>query len=227
MLYSVHMMRKEDVTQVNEIDREAFSTQWPPPNYKHELENQLARYIVTCDETKAVEKVGRVCPEKGLSGLMSRVKRWFNRTRFFSDELASPDRPYIIGFAGIWVMADEAHITNIAVRKCYQRRGVGELMLMHLIDLTQEMKAETMTLEVRVSNTAAQSLYHRYGFTQVGLRRGYYTDNREDALLMSTQNINSVSFQARLRRLKQDYCRRWGIESQQLVMDYPVRPDKR
>jgi len=68
-----------------------------------------------------------------------------------------------------------------------------------------------ITLEVRASNIAAQSLYSKYGFAQVGLRRGYYTDNREDGVLMSTEDIASVPFQVRLQELKQAHSEKWGI----------------
>lgn len=214
MPYYVRLMRKEDVIQVNEIDREAFPTQWPPPNYQHELQNQLARYITACDDTKTVEDPMRNT-EKGLQGLAFRVMGWFNHKVSEGPPVAS--QQYIVGFAGIWVMADESHITNIAVRKSYQRRGIGELMLIAIVDLSAELKANIITLEVRVSNAVAQNLYYKYGFTQTGLRRGYYTDNREDAMLMSTEDITSASFQARFQQLKQAHSRRWGIASYQLV----------
>jgi len=203
LTYSIRPMCKEDIAQVIEIDREAFPTQWPPPNYRQELQNQLARYIVTCDDTKTFTEAAAK-PDTGISGLLPGIKRWFNRNRSASNEPPPPDQKYIIGFAGIWVLADEAHITNLAVRKQYQRQGIGELLLISTIDLAKEMKASTMTLEVRASNLAAQSLYRKYGFVQVGTRRGYYLDNREDGILMSTESINSASFQAHLHQLRED-----------------------
>ena len=204
-------MSNEDIAQVSEIDREAFPTQWPPANYKHELQNQLARYIVACDETKTFDGP-KVKPENGLHSLVSRIRRWLNHNCFFGNELPSPSRQYIAGFAGIWVLADEAHLTNIAVRKRYQCRGIGELLLISTIDMAKELKATFITLEVRASNTAAQSLYRKYGFTQVGIRRSYYTDNREDGILMSSENIASGSFQAQLQQLRQAHSRKWGSQ---------------
>ncbi|MFH1169416.1 MAG: ribosomal protein S18-alanine N-acetyltransferase [Chloroflexota bacterium] len=200
--YRVRLMRQEDIPQVNEIDREAFSTQWPPPNYRHELENQLARYIVAYDKDRTTEE-----PEPRMEAALNRliygIGHWFNRDHSPRQSPPPRLRQYITGFAGIWVLADEAHITNIAVRKSHQRQGIGELLMINVIGMAREMKADTVTLEVRVSNTTAQNLYIKYGFTQVGLRRGYYTDNREDAVLMSTPSINSDSFQARLQQLQQ------------------------
>ena len=81
--------------------------------------------------------------------------------------------------------------------------GIGELLLIATLDLTKEMKASIMTLEVRTSNLSAQRLYSKYGFVQVGIRRGYYLDNREDGILMSTESINSETFQGRLRQLRE------------------------
>jgi len=214
----VRLMRREDIAQVTEIDREAFPTLWPPANYQHELQNRLAHYIVACDEEKTVEEPEvEASPEKGFPSLVSRVRQLFNHDRFFSNKLPPSGREYIIGFAGFWIMADEAHLTNIAVWKLYRRQGVGELLLISVIDMATKLNAYIITLEVRASNTAAQGLYHKYGFTQVGLRRGYYTDNREDAVLMSTENITSASFQAHLQQLKQAHSRRWGIALYQVV----------
>jgi ribosomal-protein-alanine N-acetyltransferase len=209
LTYSVRRMVKEDLGQVTEIDREVFSTQWPPTNYRQELENKLAHYVVVCDDTKTIEE-SYPAPPNGLSKLISTIKSWFNRNRLPDSRLPTVKRQYIIGFSGIWVLANEAHITNIAVRQQYQRRGIGELLLISTIDLAKERRASTMTLEVRASNYAAQKLYSKYGFTQVGLRRGYYLDNREDAVIMSTENITSPSFQAKLEQLREALARKWG-----------------
>jgi ribosomal-protein-alanine N-acetyltransferase len=208
LTYSIRLMEKEDLAQVNEIDREAFYTQWPPPNYRRELQNKLAHYIVAYDDARTVEAT-EVQPQSGLSRLLSRMRLWFNRNHTPDKNASQVQRQYIVGFSGIWVLADEAHITNIAVRQQYQRQGIGELLLISTIDLAKELKANTMTLEVRASNLAAQNLYSKYGFMQVGLRRGYYLDNREDAILMSTDSINSESFRARLEQLREALARRF------------------
>ena len=201
MTYTVRPMTREDIPQVNEIDREAFPTQWPPPNYRNELNNQLAHYIILVDDAASPpEPVLK--PGKGLIELLARLGRWLENDPEDNDRPPS-ERQYLAGFAGIWVMADEAHITNIAVRRKYQRRGLGELLLIATIDLAQEMRASMMTLEVRASNTTAQSLYRKYGFVEVGVRRAYYVDNREDGIIMSTENISSEPFQTRLRQLRE------------------------
>ena len=114
-------------------------------------------------------------------------------------------------------MAGEAHIINIAVRELHRRQGIGELLLIFAIDLAAELNAHIITLEARVSNTAAQSLYYKYGFAQAGLRHHYYIDNKEDAVIMSTENITSVSFQKHLQELKQAHSRKWGMLFYQIV----------
>ncbi len=211
-------MRREDVAQVTEIDRKAFPTLWPPVNYERELENRLAHYIVACDEAERVEEPKvEASLEKDLPGLASRVGRLFDYNRFFGHELPKSGKQYITGFAGFWVMAGEAHITNIAVRELHRRQGIGELLLISMINLATELNARIITLEVRASNTIAQSLYCKYGFTQAGLRHNYYIDNKEDAVIMSTENITSPPFQAHLQRLKQAHSRKWGIALYQIA----------
>lgn len=93
----------------------------------------------------------------------------------------------VIGYGGYWHVLNEAHVTNIAVLPAYRRKGCGSMLLAHMILDAQKNGVDTMTLEVRISNYAARTLYERYGFCQTGLRPGYYSDNREDALIMTKQ----------------------------------------
>lgn len=90
----------------------------------------------------------------------------------------------IIGYAGVWLIVDEGHVTNIAVDPDFQGRHLGDKLMRALITMCIAHRARRMTLEVRVSNTKAQNLYKKYGFVGVGIRKGYYTDNLEDALIM-------------------------------------------
>ena len=89
-----------------------------------------------------------------------------------------------IAYMGMWVLADEGHITNIAVSKNYRRQGVASLLLKDFIDLAKEKNLSFMTLEVRESNEAARALYSSFGFCEVGRRKKYY-ENTEDAILMT------------------------------------------
>lgn len=90
----------------------------------------------------------------------------------------------IRGYMGLWVILDEAHITNVAIHPDYRNRHLGELLMREVTLRCQAAGIQRMTLEVRVSNLAAQALYERLGFINVGIRKGYYTDTKEDAIIM-------------------------------------------
>lgn len=90
----------------------------------------------------------------------------------------------IIGYGGMWTIVDEAHITNIAVRPAYRGRKLGERLLREMMKTAAFLGMRRMTLEVRVSNTIAQNLYAKFGFAPSGVRKRYYSDNNEDALIM-------------------------------------------
>jgi ribosomal-protein-alanine N-acetyltransferase len=108
----------------------------------------------------------------------------------------------VIGFAGIWLMVDEAHVTTFAVDPAWRRRGVGERMLLALLDVSVARRAREATLEVRLSNMAARRLYEKYGFRPVGVRPRYYTDNGEDALIMTTDPLESPEMRERVASLR-------------------------
>ena len=210
MTYCVRPIVKEDLTQVSAIDREVFPTQWPPPNYRQELQNRLAHYIVVHDTAKAINDT-EVQSKENHYYFLSRLLPWLRRDDKEDENSRIFRSQYIIGFSGIWMMAGEAHITNIAVREQYQRQGIGELLLVSTIDLSREQQAEMMTLEVRESNKIAQNLYSKYGFKQTGIRRGYYLDNREDAIIMSTESINSGTFLAQLQQLRESLAQKLPV----------------
>lgn len=211
--YSIRPMRKEDICQVTEIDHEAFPTMWPPANYGRELRTPLAHYIVAYEGSKTTEKTRvTVTKEKGPASLVSRVQQLLHyKPTLNTEELPPADKQYIAGFAGLWMMADEAHLTNIAVRRSHRQRGIGELLLISMIDLALELNAHILTLEVRASNISAQSLYYKYGLSVVNVRQGYYTDDKENALVMTSADITSAAFQEHLNRLKKAHADRWGI----------------
>lgn len=90
----------------------------------------------------------------------------------------------IIGFCGIWLVIDAAQITNVAVIQSVRGQGIGETLMREAMRVAKEANTDVMSLEVRVTNTVAQNLYRKLGFQDGGLRKGYYTDNQEDALVM-------------------------------------------
>ena len=108
----------------------------------------------------------------------------------------------IVGFGGLWVMVDEAHITTFAVEPRWRRRGVGEWLLLALLDRALDRHAREATLEVRLSNVPARRLYEKYGFRPVGIRPRYYSDNGEDALIMTTEALAAPAMRERLTGLR-------------------------
>ena len=108
----------------------------------------------------------------------------------------------VVGFGGLWVMVDEAHITTFAVDTRWRRRGIGEWLLQALLDRAVARQAREATLEVRLSNMPARRLYEKYGFRPVGIRPRYYSDNGEDALIMTTDALASSAMRDRLASLR-------------------------
>jgi len=203
MPYEVRPLQRADIARVNQIDREAYPNWWPPSNYESELGNQLAHYLVVQAQN------GRTPPHAAdQPTLQSRLRRLIRDIQRMARRESAPTAPpLVIGFTGFWIIAGEAHITTLAVCQDHRGRGAGELLLLAALELAIELKASVMTLEVRASNTVAQQLYEKYRFNRVGLRRAYYTDNREDALIMTTEILSSDSYLAYLKQMKQAYTR--------------------
>lgn len=217
MTYFVRAMELRDVPQVSRIEREAFLPPWPATDFKRELtSSSLVHYFVACeepserkeqaDEMKAAEESA----PRGFSleALRIGLRRLLGRNK----EPVAPSQ-FILGFAGLWFMADEAHLSNIAVREAYQHRGIGERLMIAVIEFAIERKARFITLEVRASNKAAQALYRKYGLLEVGTRRGYYMDNKEDAVIMTAEAITLPSYLAFFDRLKEAHAQRWGAKA--------------
>jgi ribosomal-protein-alanine N-acetyltransferase len=108
----------------------------------------------------------------------------------------------IVAYGGMWLMVDEAHITTFAVHPAWRRQRLGERLLLAFLDFAKDRHAREATLEVRLSNVAARRLYEKYGFRPVGLRPRYYSDNNEDALIMTTDPLDDRAFRARVERLR-------------------------
>jgi ribosomal-protein-alanine N-acetyltransferase len=205
-------MKDSDIQQALEVDLDAFPTQWPHPTYNsfhHELRNKLAHYLVMYQPTAAASaENGNGHNTIGIREIIAYVRGLFAHDRFFGPE--PPPKERIVGLAGLWMMVEEAHVVTIAVRRALQRRGLGEWLLINLIELSQQLGARAMTLEVRVSNTVAQCLYEKYGFLRVGTRTRYYSDNGEDAVIMTTEDMASAAYRERFSRLREQHGARWN-----------------
>ena len=108
----------------------------------------------------------------------------------------------VVAYGGLWLMVDEAHVTTFAVLPAWRRHGLGSRLLLALIELAADMGASVATLEVRLSNAGARQLYERFGFRPVGVRPRYYSDNGEDALIMTTDELAGRGMRARLESLR-------------------------
>ncbi len=110
----------------------------------------------------------------------------------------------VVAYGGMWLMVDEAHITTFAVHPVWRRQRIAERLLGAFVDLALEIGAREMTLEVRLSNLAARRLYEKFGFRPVGIRPRYYSDDNEDALIMTTEPLSSPAMQARLEQVRSE-----------------------
>ena len=195
MYYFIDRMHIDDFAEVHSIDMQSFPHPWSLTTYENELrDRRQSRYIVA-----------RISPHlpgnHQPAAWWQRLQASINGTTLpaSTDDMRLP----VVGYAGIWLNLEEGHITAIAVHPDQRGRGIGELLLLGLLDQAYDLGAEQLTLEVRVSNTVAQRLYVKYGFRGHGERKRYYTDNGEDALIMWTDDIRTPEYRERVRELRQ------------------------
>jgi len=200
--YIVRPMQYEDIEAVGEVERECFTTPWPASAYRRELrDNRMGRYIVLVevadDDPSARSGQQRDASAESAGGVRRAVGHFLRP--FGRQGSIATARERIVGFAGMWLMLDEAHVTTIGVKRELRGMGLGELLFSTLLQIAMDLGARRATLEVRVSNYSAQALYRKYGFHEEGIRRRYYSDNNEDALIMWSDVLTSPEFQTRYR----------------------------
>lgn len=179
---ALELMREADIATIQEIEREIFSTPWPRNAYYRELASRSSAHYIVLRQEGVVERP----PAYNVADLdMS-----------------------IIGYGGMWRMYDEAHVTTIGVRLDVQHRGYGRVLFAGLVQAAYDMGAKWVTLEVRTSNDNAMHMYETFGFKVIGRRKGYYTDNGEDAIVMWSDSIHSPRFrrayESNLERIEAD-----------------------
>lgn len=193
-------MAESDIPQVYAIDHEAFPAESlfrPYSSYGREMQNSMAHYVVACVPS----------PRRDRAMHRSILGRLFSGGPLHPAR-APMSRELLVGFAGFWIMLDEAHVIAIAVRRPYLRQGIGQGLLLSVIDMASKLHSRMITLEVRESNLAAQEMYHKFGFVVVGKRPRYYSDNQEDAVLMSIEDLHDADFVERFARLKGEVLRK-------------------
>ena len=183
--YVIEPMRLADIPTVAVIERMVYSRPWPVEAYRYEIiENSRSHYFVA--------RIRGGNPPKPQQGFSAALRRAISGPEI--DET-------LLGYCGLWLMLDEAHVSTLAVHTKWQGKGIGELLLASLIAKAAELNAAYITLEVRLSNVRAQNLYKKYGFRSKGVRHRYYSDNNEDALIMTTDDPGSSQYQVRLMGL--------------------------
>ena len=216
MPFAVRPLEERDIAQSALIEREAFPNLFPATSFRRELKNKIASYLsawrtddLASDEVSTDQASGT--PEHHNDRvLIDKLIRNVGRLWHKSCSDGESAEQFIAGFLGTWYVVDEAHIVSVGVRRAYQGRGIGEMLLIGAIEQAMARRARVVTLEVRVSNQVARNLYMKYGFKARGLRKGYYSDNREDALIMTTDPIITSPYPESFQKLVQAHEQRWG-----------------
>ncbi len=190
--FYIEPMRLEDIPEVSRVERRCFTNPWPESAYRRELRNpENNHYIVLRHRDNSLSQSEPVTESRGRLSLLPLLRKQERQT-------TDP----IIGFAGMWILYDESHVTTIGVAPEYRGKGFGELLLLTLFEEALHRNCQWVTLEVRVSNRPAQSLYEKYGFTRQGVRRRYYSDNGEDADIMWSSSLRDSRYLKQIQDLR-------------------------
>lgn len=147
------------------------------------MEDNMIIRSMTMDDVDAVYMVEKDCFVDPWSKESIKKELKNNLARYLVAQLDNR----IVGYVGVWFVVDEGHITNVAVHSDYRGKKIGDKLVKEMVELCKGNNIVAMTLEVRSSNTVAQNLYRKYGFKMGGIRKEYYSDNKEDAIIMWNQ----------------------------------------
>lgn len=181
----IRPMTLDDIDQVVMMDRLSFPLPWSARTYQHEVLNNRASTMLVVEQVAA----------QPAAPPPARRPAWPFQLLAKRAPVADPSP--LVAYAGFWHIADEVHISTIAVHPDWRGRKLGELLIWTIAREAIRRGAALVTLEVRVTNTVALNLYRKYGFEVVGVRRGYYRDNGEDAYLMTVTPLDEA-YRARL-----------------------------
>ena len=215
--YRLDHMTQADVPDVSRVERRCFPNPWPSSAYRRELQNPAQNVYVVLRHLHggaAAAPYGQTdtgtASGNNARGLPRRSLLPIGLGRRHESQESETDS--LIGFAGMWLAFDEAHITTIGVDPGYRGLGLGELLLLSMVDAALVRGARWLTLEVRVSNVAAQALYRKYGFSVRGSRKRYYSDNNEDALIMWSDALDEPAFRANVEARRHALRQRLGAQ---------------
>ena len=204
-------MEAHDVDEIIDIEREAFSPMWPGTSFRRQLNNRYSTYLVASENGDNESDITEIIEDKTgkQNTFWNRLAR-IARNVVSKSPTAKLDSNKLAGYVGVWFQGNEAHITEIAVREQFRGQGIGELLLIGSVRVATTYGSTVVTLEVRVSNFIAQRLYEKYGFSTAGIRKGYYSDNREDALIMTTNPIHTSEYRSKFNQLQEFFIDRRG-----------------
>ena len=220
MPWLLRPMHEGDATQAVQVDRDAFPENKYAPPFKRDLrERKYAHYLVAVAHDAPYNDYARAnnLPLGGGNaagngrGRGGRITSAVKRILGVDSGAISETEELIAGYLGLWAVIDEGHITSVGVRNSHQGQGIGELLIIGAIEVSKLLNCRVVTLEVRVSNEVAQSLYTKYGFKTVGRRKRYYSDNQEDAYIMTTDPIDSPEYADLLADRTHHHSMRWGV----------------
>jgi ribosomal-protein-alanine N-acetyltransferase len=206
MPFDLRPMNRDDIVQVEEVEREAFPKLFPPTTFRRELAKCNVSYLVAQDTVPCV-----AMDDVSRGGLFRNLLAGTKNVSLNAETCGR-----IAGFIGIWYMAGEAHVISLGVRTIDRSQGIGELLLIGALERAMSHAASVMTLEVRASNCVAINLYRKYGFEERGVRKAYYANNREDALIMTTKPILHPEYRDFFVALEREYTARWGATQRDL-----------
>ncbi|MHB1318147.1 MAG: ribosomal protein S18-alanine N-acetyltransferase [Anaerolineae bacterium] len=193
--YALDSMRLEDVPAVATIEKQVFATPWSAEAFRQEITyHAAATYLVL-----------RYTDQPAI------------QQRFPRRPWTATQDPGLVGYGGLWLVMEQAHVSTLAVRPLWRGRGLGELLFAALIGKALESGCDELTLEVRVSNRTAQNLYAKYGLEVTGRRTRYYPDNLEDAWIMSSPLLRGDAY----RKAYADLIERLRVRLLEAPTDIP------
>jgi ribosomal-protein-alanine N-acetyltransferase len=203
MTLTLRYMRSADIPAVVVIDRLSFDPAWSARSYTYEVNESNYSHMLVLEQTREIRKAG-----------LRRLLRLGTEVAVESE---------IVGYGGLWNIADEAHISTIATHPQYRGRGWGELLLVAMIRKSLVLRASYIVLEVRVSNVVAQGLYKKYGFETVDVKKHYYSNNGEDAYDMRLPLAGQDAYVARFEERYAGLARQFGFRDDYAASS-PPRP---